>query len=654
MSGSVKTYIQRPADLVRDKVSMVVPSYQRPYVWPDDDVVKLLVDINTARELNEPRYYIGTVLSSSYVDGNGKNSADLELIDGQQRITTLVLVALAFRSLGVNSVMGSFAVLNDAPRLHFAIRDQVQELLGAWAGLDGYNLPDYDDIDKDPYLNRLHGALRVLKQRIGAICGEDKLKLKRLAQYIFNNVVWVNNVVPDGVDLNRLFATMNTSGIQLEQSDILKSMLMRKIKNNRDRYDAIWKVCEQMDNYFERNVRKVFAASDWKRMKPADLSTFSSDRFILQSEVVGAAGSPMTIAKLASKAEDSRWDDTGTVLEGQSDIKLGDEDDAVYCRSIIGFPLLLMHAYRVFLEGDSDIHVRLHSDLLIDSFSDLINSKGSRIRRFFECLWEVRYQFDLWVVKWVRAGDSSEEVLGLTDVRRSRSGNNWYLQRDYRDITPLVQLQAVRNFTGERSAQYWLTPFLGWLRYEAYEKEKGVLELLEVIDNQLSLAIGTQKEASYELLQDDLAEIEAFDTVETYLLESHGTHFEHYWFQKLEYLLWKEMVKDSSAEKLRKYRIVSRNSVEHVHPQNEEFRDAMENSLLHCFGNLALLNPGQNSSYSNQKASKKKIDFESKSTYDSLKLKRIFELMGKGDWTETKVRKHRAEMLDIMREHYEV
>lgn len=654
MSDSVKTYIQRPADLVRDKVSMVIPSYQRPYVWPDDDVVKLLSDINAARDHGEPRYYIGTVLTSGYVGGNGNNDADLELIDGQQRITTLVLVALAFRSLGINSVMDSFAVINDAPRLHFAIRDQVQKLLGAWAGLEGYELPDYEDIDNDPYLNRLHGSLRVLKQRIGAICGDDAIKLQGFAQYIFNNVVWVNNMVPEGVDLNRLFATMNTSGVQLEQSDILKSLLLRKIKYNRDRYDAIWKVCEQMDNYFERNVRKVFTGSDWKNMKPADLSIFSPERFVLESEVVGVAGEPMTIAKLAAQAVGGRWDDSVMESEEHSDNKLGDEDDAVYCRSIIGFPLLLMHAYRVFLDGKSDIDVRLHSDSLIDSFVDLVNSKGSRIRRFFEHLWEVRYQFDRWVVKWVRAGDSSEEVLGLTDVRRSRSGNNWYLQRDYRDITPLVQLQAVRNFTGERSAQYWLTPFLGWLRDEAYEKEKDVLELLEDIDNQLSLAIGTQKEASCELLQDDLAEIEAFDTVETYLLESHGTHFEHYWFQKLEYLLWKEMVKESSTEKLRKYRIVSRNSVEHVHPQNEEFRDAMENSLLHCFGNLALLNPGQNSSYSNQKSSKKKIDFESKSTYDSLKLKRIFDLMGNSNWTEQKVKKHRAEMLDIMREHYEV
>jgi uncharacterized protein with ParB-like and HNH nuclease domain len=41
-----------------------IPSYQRPYVWPDEAVLKLFDDINNARKNNERHYFIGTVLTS--------------------------------------------------------------------------------------------------------------------------------------------------------------------------------------------------------------------------------------------------------------------------------------------------------------------------------------------------------------------------------------------------------------------------------------------------------------------------------------------------------------------------------------------------------------------------------------------------------------
>lgn len=53
------------------------------------------------------------------------------------------------------------------------------------------------------------------------------------------------------------------------------------------------------------------------------------------------------------------------------------------------------------------------------------------------------------------------------------------------------------------------------------------------------------------------------------------------------------------------YRITSKNSVEHVHPQNEELDRSLADDLLHGFGNLVLLSPGENSSYSNQAVLKK-------------------------------------------------
>jgi hypothetical protein len=136
------------------------------------------------------------------------------------------------------------------------------------------------------------------------------------------------------------------------------------------------------------------------------------------------------------------------------------------------------------------------------------------------------------------------------------------------------------------------------------------------------------------------------------LSEPKGTRFEHYWFQKLEYVLWKNGNK-SKDRKLARYRIVSRNSVEHVYPQNEEYGNQLEKKYLDAFGNLVLLSPGQNSSYSNQKVEKKKVDFVSHSNYDSLKLKHMFELMSNEQWTKHKIIAHQKAMIDALLEHYD-
>src|SRR5690606_32748727 len=115
---------------------------------------------------------------------------------------------------------------------------------------------------------------------------------------------------------------------------------------------------------------------------------------------------------------------------------------------------------------------------------------------------------------------------------------------------------------------------------------------------------------------------------EEYLCESKGTAFEHYWFQKLEYVLWKNADKENPVDggRIKRYRITSKNSVEHVYPQHEQFNRKLEGEgdPLNAFGNLVLLSPGENSSYGNQTVGKKMDDFINKPGIDSMKLRQIY------------------------------
>ena len=106
-------------------------------------------------------------------------------------------------------------------------------------------------------------------------------------------------------------------------------------------------------------------------------------------------------------------------------------------------------------------------------------------------------------------------------------------------------------------------------------------------------------------------------------------------------------------DKLESYRIASRNSIEHVHPQNEEYQNRLDDEHLHGFGNLVLLSPGENSSYSNQAVLKKKADFIAKPHYDSLKLAHMFDVLGDGKrWGWEQIEHHRRQILDLIRNHY--
>ena len=98
----VKTEILTLETVLNKGYQFSIPSYQRPYVWSDDDVLLLFNDITDACFAGDKNYFIGTVLSSLLEQNTHKI---YELIDGQQRTTTLMLIAIAFKTAGSNDLL---------------------------------------------------------------------------------------------------------------------------------------------------------------------------------------------------------------------------------------------------------------------------------------------------------------------------------------------------------------------------------------------------------------------------------------------------------------------------------------------------------------------------------------------------------------------
>lgn len=73
-------------DNVFENVNYVIPIYQRNYAWRKDEIEQLLMDIDDLDETNSSKYYLGSLVV------NQVQPRVYEVIDGQQRLTTLFLL----------------------------------------------------------------------------------------------------------------------------------------------------------------------------------------------------------------------------------------------------------------------------------------------------------------------------------------------------------------------------------------------------------------------------------------------------------------------------------------------------------------------------------------------------------------------------------
>ena len=639
-----ETYIKTVEEIVKENYEFIIPVYQRPYVWDDEEIKKLLEDIkNTFTNSNESNYFVGNtyVIKSS----NQQREKQYELIDGQQRFTTFWLIAKAFKLLNIKTEITDYLEITypNKPkdiRFDFDIRIEVAHYLKGL--LDNSSYLKFSDVSEKEFLKYIAKAVETIRNFITSEIKREQRA--NFGDYIYKNVRFVFNVAPKNTDLNALFTALGTSGIQLQQSDILKARLLEKVsKDSRIKYSKIWEACENMSNYFEKNVADVFNV-ERTNVKPENFKFYDTTFFSVNVNSDSSENNHQakTISEIINSDEvDVRIDTKNT-------------DNGSKCRSIISFNVLLIHTYRIFnlqkqrTNFDHTIDPKtLLSTIKLDTFST-----SEETEAFFELLWKVRYTFDKHVVKWrMEEDDDNDEKLLLTDITTSRRYEKNYFSRTNSSYSSSQMLQSVLYFTGGFTQQYWLTPFLYYLLETENLGDEQILTELEKIDN--LMLPGDKKEISLELIsqvkRNGIIDLNALSI----LTEPHGTSFHHYWFYKLEYLLWKTW--DENENRIKQFRITSKNSVEHVFPQNHEFGNKLVDSefdWLNSFGNLGLLSVGENSSYNNQDVRKKKVDFDNKQTYDSLKLAKIYSSKDIYSWGIENIKQHQEEMIGLLTRHY--
>lgn len=180
---------------VLNKDSYIIPIYQRNYEWDKPQIARLIEDINSIRE-NE-QYYLGTLVTFKRNDGY------YELVDGQQRHTTLNLI---------KAVLGE----NEYFNLNFQARSECQLFFKELS-------KNIENISTNEKTQNLERGLSIIKDVFYEMFGEDEHKRSIFKNNFLDKTFIFRTELPKDTELNHYFEIMNNRGEQLEKHEILKA-----------------------------------------------------------------------------------------------------------------------------------------------------------------------------------------------------------------------------------------------------------------------------------------------------------------------------------------------------------------------------------------------------------------------------------------------
>lgn len=599
----------------------IVPLYQRGYAWEEKHIVQLIDDIMDVP--NDSQYYIGSLIV------HRRNDA-FEVIDGQQRLTTLYLLLNYLEEIHNKEKV---ALKFDCRAKSNYTLEHINEIVSETSHV----LIDDSNIQQE-----LLSGYNIIRDKVKSI---DIIKLKNnLCKTVLYRIE-----VPKHTDLNHYFEIMNTRGEQLEQSDVLKANLMAYLQEDKkwqEIFATIWDACRNIDGYiqmyFPKNIREEIFGSYWNELPSKNMKDYLN----------------LSVSKKQTDGhsikEAIRTDFKTTTEEASNE-----RNQKTRFESIIDFSYFLLHTLRVFVHQE---HITSQTELLdkmlddkklVDAFERVIcqgeiNNKPINpqyfVKSFIICLLRTRYLFDLYIIKREYVGDAAQDgEWSLKEIYSHGQGGNkkalykltnvvdygrWYNEQHNKDILMLQAAMRV-SYTSPK-VMHWITKLLIWLTdYFLDRAPEGWI--YEEIVNDVAMEPVT----------------EFLKYKENFYL---GVATPHIVLNYLDFLLWKKNPKiDFDFE--------FRNSVEHWYPRNPSGgsfpRWVDEGSEgVNRFGNLCLIQRSVNSKFSNLHPSAKKSTFQEMIAKGSLKLRIMSEMTSDNSqlWREDTCSKHEEEMLNLLKE----
>lgn len=310
----MKTKIDCDKALIKDILSgwYSIPNYQRPYVWETDQVEELLDCVKNASENNEEQYFLGSIVYiKKNKEDNGVPYTEFELLDGQQRITTIFLIIAAIRDFVIenekkfesedfNNIKttceeiiyqkpNKYKNIPERLRIVFDIRKEVKDFVDV--NIKATGRTSKEDVfvvkSKDRNINTSikHMSNTILIVR--KFLKENLSIIDSFLQYLLNNVLIVYIATENLQDAFQLFTVMNNTGLKLTNSDILKADNLKAVstESKQKEYATEW---EEMESYFGdgfdnflSQIRTILVKrkADYSLIKEFDDNVYSEKRW---------------------------------------------------------------------------------------------------------------------------------------------------------------------------------------------------------------------------------------------------------------------------------------------------------------------------------------------------------------------------------------
>ncbi len=603
----------------------IVPLYQRGYAWEEKHIIQLIDDVMDVPL--DGNYYIGTLIVHRRKDA-------FEIIDGQQRLTTLFLL---LQYLGkIQNQELSFLRFDCREKSNYTL-DHVHEIAKGDAAI-----PIEDNRVQQELLN----GYKIIKDKLKNI--DEAILVENLGKTVIYRVE-----VPMHTDLNHYFEIMNTRGEQLEQSDVLKARLMTRLQDDKKWqgiFATIWDACRNMDGYaqmnFPKNIREEIYGTYWNEMPDIRLKNYHNlsikDRHTTGHTIKEAINSNFEI-----EIED----------------EYSEENKKTRFESIIDFPYFLLHTLRVYIHlknitsQTNMVDTMLDDKKLVEAFERVIDhgqinnqpiNPDAFVKEFIICMLRTRYLFDSYIIKREFIGDAAQDgEWSLKEMQSSGQGGNkkafYKLSKvvaygcrynEWYNKGVLMLQAAMRVSYTSPKVMHWITELLIGLS-DYYKKSNNVdWNFNEVVNNIARRPV-----------------VEFLKKEENYYL---GVDTPHIVFNYLDFLLWNN---DRNID----FDFEFRNSVEHWYP-----RTPSEGSFglwedcgaegVNRFGNLCLIQRNINSKFSNLHPSAKKSTFQEMISKGSLKLRKMSEMTTENSilWREETCRNHEKEMIDLLKQACEM
>ena len=248
-------------NLFQDKKSdFLIPDYQRPYAWTEtecltlwDDLFEFAIPDNNADKFNtDEEYYLGPIVTFKNDDNK------LEIIDGQQRLTTLMLLLRAFHV--------KFLKAQDENSVK--TRESIEKCI--WK-TDEFGKPNMNELkidsevatdgDKEEFLTILRTGdvdrnqkskyavnFRFFQQKIEEFVDSFPMYLAKFPIRILNNCILLPIEADNQNTALRIFSTLNDRGMPLSDADIFKAQFYKYYTSKNQKNDFIekWKDLEEL------------------------------------------------------------------------------------------------------------------------------------------------------------------------------------------------------------------------------------------------------------------------------------------------------------------------------------------------------------------------------------------------------------------------